>query len=46
MAEPGRALATEKPSNQETAADQTLMASTARLMTVVSKPKKNPPHLG
>src|SRR5271154_4867336 len=43
IAEPRRAPATEKPSNQETAPDQTLMASTAPLMTAVSKPKRNPP---
>src|ERR1700722_12236184 len=43
IAEPSRAPATEKPSNQEAAPDQTLMASTAPLMTAVSKPKRNPP---
>src|ERR1700722_4857018 len=43
IAEPSRAPATEKPSNQEAAPDHTLMASTAPLMTAVSKPKRKPP---
>src|SRR5215469_1025840 len=43
MAEPSSAPATEKPSSQEAAPDQTLMASTAPLITAVSKPKRNPP---
>src|ERR1700743_1067521 len=43
IAEPRSAPATEKPSNQEAAPDQTLTASTAPLMTAVSKPKRNPP---
>src|SRR5215475_11187481 len=42
-AEPSRAPATAKPSNQEAAPDQSLMASTAPLMTAVSKPNRNPP---
>src|SRR5580698_8752039 len=43
MAEPSRASATAKPSSQEAAPDQTLMASTAPLMTAVSKPNRKPP---
>src|SRR5215470_8265282 len=43
MAEPRSAPATAKPSSQEAAPDQSLMASTAPLMTAVSKPNKNPP---
>src|SRR5271154_3934551 len=43
IAEPRSAPATAKPSNQGAAPDQTLMASTAPLMTAVSKPKRNPP---
>src|ERR1700744_980834 len=42
-AEPRSAPATAKPSNQDTAPDKILMASTARLMTEVSKPNKKPP---
>src|ERR1700744_5084499 len=42
-AEPSSAPATAKPSNQEVAPDQSLMASTAPLMTAVSKPNRNPP---
>src|SRR5580692_692111 len=43
MAEPSSAPATAKPSNQATAPDQSLMASTAPLMTAVSKPNRKPP---
>jgi hypothetical protein len=43
MAEPSSAPATDRPSSQEAAPDQTLMASTAPLMTAVSKPNRNPP---
>src|ERR1700753_39149 len=43
IAEPRSAPATAKPSNQEAAPDQAPMASTAPLMTAVSKPKRNPP---
>src|ERR1700758_4923891 len=42
-AEPSSAPATAKPSNQEAAPDQSLMASTAPLITAVSKPNRNPP---
>src|ERR1700744_5838896 len=42
-AEPSSAPATAKPSNHEAAPDQSLMASTAPLMTAVSKPNRNPP---
>src|ERR1700758_79816 len=43
IAEPSNAPATAKPSSQEAAPDQSLMASTAPLMTAVSKPNRNPP---
>src|ERR1700759_2627946 len=42
-AEPSSASATAKPSNQEGAPDQIFMASTAPLMTAVSKPNRKPP---
>src|ERR1700760_4810870 len=42
-AEPSSAPATAKPSNQEAAPDQSLIASTAPLITAVSKPNRNPP---
>src|ERR1700761_7040111 len=42
-AEPSSAPATAKPSNQEAAPDQSLIASTAPLITAVSKPKRKPP---
>src|ERR1700759_4620075 len=43
IAEPRSAPATAKPSSQEAAPDQALMASTAPLMTAVSNPNRNPP---
>src|SRR5215475_10718406 len=42
-AEPSSAPATARPSSQDAAPDQSLMASTAPLMTAVSKPNRKPP---